>query len=134
MTNLIFSTWKTIKIETTENLQEVVKKKDLETEVELVVVSVSQLGFKDRSVRNDIYTRARELGLDLCSAEVRLKLHDIEDIGYPKGEWLVIATEPLDFSSLLNLEYGRGEHWIGARFEYPDYTWNCHDLFIFCRC
>ncbi|MCH8162645.1 MAG: hypothetical protein IIA99_00905, partial [Proteobacteria bacterium] len=41
-----------------------------ETEVDLVVVSVSELGFKDGATRADIYKRAKELGWELCSAEV----------------------------------------------------------------
>ena len=41
-----------------------------ETEVDLVVISVSELGFKYDGRYSDICTRAMEMGLKLCPAEV----------------------------------------------------------------
>ncbi len=121
----VFPTWKIIKL--------CAGSKE-EVEIELVVVSLTELGFKDRTTRKDIYIRAAELGLDLCPDGVISELRYLKNIGYPEGEWLVIAVEPINYSNLLNLKYGCGSHWLGARFEDFDYSWNCHDLFIFRRC
>ncbi|MBI4692031.1 MAG: hypothetical protein HY773_01110 [Candidatus Terrybacteria bacterium] len=41
-----------------------------ETEVELVKMTVAELGFKDSATRKDIYERAIEFGLKLCPNEV----------------------------------------------------------------
>ena len=41
-----------------------------ETEADLVVVSVAELGFPNGATRQDIYRRAQELGLMLCPPEV----------------------------------------------------------------
>lgn len=76
---------------------------ETETEVELVVASVAELGFKDGATRKDIYVRAQELGLDLCPPEVGPQLR-LQYTDQPKGEWLVIAMEPItDSDGSLNL-------------------------------
>ncbi|MCX6722178.1 MAG: hypothetical protein NTY04_03235 [Candidatus Staskawiczbacteria bacterium] len=41
-----------------------------ETEVDLVAVTVAELGFKDGADRKDVYAKAQQLGLQLCPAEV----------------------------------------------------------------
>lgn len=71
-----------------------------EVGVDLVVVIVRDLGFKDvaHGVRRDVlYARALELGLQLCPAEVgpalRLLYKD-----QPRGEWLCIGMEPITVS------------------------------------
>src|SRR3989344_2730916 len=64
------------------------------TTLELVVVSVAELGFLEGATFAQIVERARQLGLELCPAEVgpalRLAYKD-----QPKGEWLRIAMEPV---------------------------------------
>ena len=68
-----------------------------ETEVDLVIVSVAELGFKDGAKLKDIYTRAKEKGLQLCPNEVgpQLRLQYIDQL---KGEWLVVGMEPIAVS------------------------------------
>ncbi len=44
------------------------------TEIDLVLVTVAELGFKSGATRQDIYKRAQELGLELCPAAVALEL------------------------------------------------------------
>lgn len=109
---------------------------EAETEVELVNVSVAELGFKGRATRADIYKRAQELGLDLCPAEVGPQLR-LQYKDQPKGEW-VVAMEPIsDSNGDLRVFYvGRdddGEQWLGAHFGYPDSVWAGGHRFVFVR-
>ncbi|MDO8664011.1 MAG: hypothetical protein Q7K44_00445, partial [Candidatus Liptonbacteria bacterium] len=67
---------------------------DTETEVDLVNVSVAELGFKNGAPRKDIYERAVSLGLELCPNEVGPQLR-LQYTDQPKGEWLRIAMEPI---------------------------------------
>lgn len=67
---------------------------DEETEMDLVVLSVAELGFKDGAYRKDIYKRALKLGLELCPAEVGPQLR-LQYKDQPMDEWLRIAMEPI---------------------------------------
>lgn len=66
-----------------------------ETEVNLVIASVADLGFGDEGASlTAIHARARTLGLELCPAEIGPQLR----LGYlnqPVGEWLHIAMTPI---------------------------------------
>jgi len=65
------------------------------TDVDLVVVSVAELGFNDSASLADIYRRAGELGLELCPAEAAplLRLQYTEQ---PMGEFLNVAMRPVE--------------------------------------
>lgn len=65
-----------------------------DTEVDLVVVTVSQLGFREGATRENIYKRAHELGLSLCPAEVGPQLR-LAYKDQPQGEWCLIGMEPI---------------------------------------
>ena len=72
-------------------------------EVELKVMSVAELGFKAWTKYSDICAKIKELGYELCPAEVgpalRMAYKD-----QPLGEWLRIAMEPLvDSGGVLNV-------------------------------
>lgn len=106
------------------------------TEVELVVASVVELGFKDGATRKDIYVRAQELGLDLCPPEVGPQLR-LQYTDQPKGEWLVIAMEPIAVSdgdlSLFVVGHDDDARWLKAYYGYPDYFWGGDGRFVFLR-
>lgn len=65
-----------------------------EQEVDLVKLTVAELGFKQGARRDQIYDRARELGLELCPAEVSPQLR-LQYNNQPNGEWIRIAMEPI---------------------------------------
>src|SRR5690348_6126097 len=87
---MIFKIWKTIKIGTLKDVHEIrrsfernhkmgfnarfvidnMKISETEEEVNLVVASAKELGFKSGAVYADICERALELGLDLCPDEI----------------------------------------------------------------
>jgi hypothetical protein len=110
-----------------------------ETEVELVVLTVEELGFKDGATRKDIYDRALERGLALCPAEVgpqlRLQYND-----QPSGEWLVVAMEPITGSAgsdgdlrVFGVARDSGDVWLNANYGNPDNFWNADNRFVFVR-
>jgi hypothetical protein len=61
----------------------------------LVVLAVSELGFEEEGASlADIYARARQLGLELCPAEVGPELR-LQYLNQPLGEFLHIAMAPI---------------------------------------
>ena len=65
------------------------------TEVNLAVLSVADLGFGGKGAsRAEIYRRAAQLGLGLCSVEVAPQLQ-LQYMDQPLGEFLHIAMEPV---------------------------------------
>jgi hypothetical protein len=58
-----------------------------ETEVDLVAPSVKELGFNDGAYYKEICTKALELGLELCAAEVGPALRLVYK-DQSRGEWL----------------------------------------------
>jgi hypothetical protein len=62
--------------------------------IDLVVVSVAQLGFPRDASRAAIFARAKELGLQLCPPEVGPLLR-LQYVDQPIGELLRIAMEPV---------------------------------------
>ncbi len=67
---------------------------DREVEVDLVKVSVSDLGFKHGAYRPDIDVQVFEVGLRFCPAEVGPQLR-LEYRDQPKREWCTVWMEPI---------------------------------------
>jgi hypothetical protein len=107
-----------------------------ETELDLVVVSVAELGFKNGATREQIYARAKELGLDLCPAEVgpQLCLQDKDQIN---REWWVVAMEPITDSDgsleLFRVRRDGSGLWLRSCYASPGYVWDADDRFVFSR-
>ncbi len=107
-----------------------------EIEVELVRMTVAELGFKSGATRKNIYERALELGLKLCPNEVgpalRLQYKD-----QPMNEWLLIAMEPITDSdgglSVFEAERRSGGLWLYGTSALPDFFWNADSQWVFLR-
>jgi hypothetical protein len=65
-----------------------------EEKIDLVKVSVAELGLTATTPLRDIYARAFEVGLKLCPNEVGPRLR-IEYTDQPYGEWLRVAMEAI---------------------------------------
>lgn len=105
-----------------------------QTTLDLVVVTVTDLGFKDGAMRKDIYERAQELGLALCPAEVGPQLR-LQYKDQPNGKWFHIAMEPI-IDSVGNLRVFRVEHvgsalWLLVYFGNPDLFWLGSSRWVF---
>lgn len=145
-----FKVWKTIKLgmdpKTADDFRKAIKNKGMrigdyangilgkpqftvaaeETKVDLVIVSVAELGFKDGAKREDIYARAQELGLQRCPSEVGPQLR-LQYADQPKGEWLVIGMEPITDSDghlgLFDVGHDGGGLWLDSYCGSPDDFW-----------
>lgn len=107
-----------------------------EIELDLIIVSASELGFKNGATREKIYDRVKELGLELCPVEVgpQLRLQYADQL---TGEWLLIGMEPIrDPNSglvvFLVAHDGVGL-WIDSDVGDLDGVWNADNWWVFVR-
>ena len=100
----------------------------------LVRVSVKDFGFSGKATTDQIYMKAKELGLELCPAETgpnfRLKYND-----QPMNECIYIGMKQIsDRSSppcvflVLHLDDGL---WLHGRDAEPSYAWDGSSMFVF---
>ncbi len=105
-----------------------------EVQLDLVLVTVAELGFKDGARRDAIYARAIELGLELCPAEVgpalRLAYQD-----QPYREWIRVAMEPIadsdDDLMVFGVDLDDGERWLGGYYGDPGFFWDAGRRWVF---
>jgi hypothetical protein len=106
------------------------------TDVDLVLVRVSDLGFDDAARVADIHRRAGELGLELCPAEVAPLLR-LAYLDQPVGEFLNVAMHPIaayggDPVALSVANAGTGPLLLGGEGR-PDLLMNWRAQFVFVR-
>lgn len=108
---------------------------DTAMDVELVNVSVAELGFADGATLLDIQAKADKLGLDPCPAEVGPQLR-LQYADQPKGEWLIIAMKPIAGSRgrlrVFRVGHDGGGRWLDG-YGSPDYFWDGYGRFVFVR-
>ncbi|MEI6420233.1 MAG: hypothetical protein WCO30_01240 [bacterium] len=152
--------WKTIKLGTFKNVDEIrkalkagrhsisdwaknilgkpaFKVSETEQDVELVNISVEELGFKEGARYADICKRALEFGLNQCPAEVGPQLR-LQFKDQPKGTYVVVAMEAIadsngDLSVFYLKRYDDGECCLLANYGHADYVWDAHYRFVFLR-
>ena len=105
-----------------------------ETELELVITSVAELGFKKVAKYSDICDRIKELGYDLCPAEVGPQLR-LQYKNQPNGEWLRVAMEPIEDSDgdlrVFHVKRDDDDLWLSTHYGNPDRVWYPEDVFVF---
>jgi len=107
-----------------------------ETEVDLVRVTVGELGFKKGAQRDQIYERAKELGFELCPPEVGPQLR-LQYQDQPDGEWIFVAMEPILASGggpeVFLMERDGSELWLRSFWGPPGSFWGAGRQWVFCR-
>lgn len=106
-------------------------------DVDLVKVTVGELGFKEGATNSQINERAKELGLELCPNEVGLQLR-LQYKDQPKGEWILVAMEPIvdsdDRLMLFLVERGDdGVSYLGGYHGHPGLYWRANVRLVFVR-
>jgi len=109
------------------------------TEIELVILSVGDMGFKNGATRREIYERAIKLGLDLSPAQVGLEMRlQYKKDRQPKGEYLLIGMEPIaDAYGHLEVfsvdRYSDGKSWLHTNSGLPGLQWRTDTQWVFVR-
>jgi hypothetical protein len=107
-----------------------------EIEIDLVVASAGDLGLKHNPAYNDICTRAVEMGLQLCPAEVGAAL-PLVYYDQPGGETLYIAMEAVTdrFGGRVIFAIACKNYWVWLRCMggEPNDRWPAHCSFVFVR-
>lgn len=102
--------------------------------VDLVALTVGELGFSESATYREICDQATKLGLELCPPEVGPQLR-LQYLDQPHGEWLIIAMEPItDSDGRLDVFDVRRNDlgcWLYTAFGYPDYPWDAGRHFVF---
>lgn len=102
--------------------------------VDLVRLTAKDLGFDQGATTDQIYQRAKELGLELCPAEVgpqyRLAYKD-----QPMGDWFVVAMKPIadrdDYPDVFGVGRSDDGLWLYYSWADPAYHWNSDRSFVF---
>ena len=108
---------------------------DTEATLDLVRVSVKELGLKDGASTSEIYAAAERYGLSLCPAEVAPQLW----LQYPdllsRGECSLVAMEAIVDSNGPRFVFRLGHHddgrWLYANGGRPDRRWDGNDRWVF---
>jgi hypothetical protein len=107
-----------------------------EVELDLVVVTIGELGFNEGARRDKIYARVIELGLQVCPAEVGPALR-LAHKDQPRGEWLRIGMEPITDSDgglgVFEVDDDNDVRWLHSFNVYPDIVWHADRRWVFVR-
>lgn len=106
------------------------------TTVELVVKSVKDLGFEMSATLDQIYAKAKEIGLELCPAEVGHQFLLQYGNQLALGEWITVGMEPIVVSDgdpfvFSVARYGDGS-WLYGYYAGPVDHWRSDDCWVFC--
>lgn len=108
----------------------------VQREVELVRLTVADLGFMNLTQYDEICKKAKQLGLELCPPEVgpllRLALPN-----QPMGDWIKVAMQALRNSDgnprIFDVAHGGGGRWLHATYGGHGRRWDPGDSFVFLR-
>ncbi len=98
---------------------------------ELVQFTVGELGLKDGTTTDEIYAKAKELGLELCPAEVGPQLR----LQYEGGDWKMIAMKQISdrrgSPDVFGLDLNGDGLWLDSAWAEPDRGWHAGNRFVF---
>lgn len=118
-----------------------VKFSETETQIDLVIITVAELGLENGARRNEIYARAIEFGFGLCPTEVGPALRQ-QYPDQPYGESICVAMDPIAVSDgsngldgylwVLEVACDSAGRWLDSgRRGYPVICWNADDRWVF---
>jgi hypothetical protein len=99
-----------------------------------VRLKVSDLGFTSSPTQDQIYQKAKDLGLELCPAEAGLHLR-LKYKDQPMKEWLYMGMKPITGSNdrpyVFELYRFGGSPWLDVNWANPDSTSDLKNWFVF---
>ena len=121
-----------------ENILKKIPLAQTETEIELVLIPATKLGFNKAASRDLIYNRAKELGLDIVPAEVGPQLR-LQYADQPMNKWIAIAMEPIadlrDHPNIFILSHPTDSRclWLRVVYGHTSDMWNPYNYWVFTR-
>ena len=109
-----------------------------QTSIDLVIVSVAELGFPNGATLKQIYKAALKKGYLLCPPEVgpQLRLQYAKD-DQPLDEWLIIAMEPIadsdGYLNVFNVVRDEGDLWLYSSYGGPGNFYDPESRLVFRR-
>jgi hypothetical protein len=103
-------------------------------EADLVRLSVADLGFSNGTTIEEVYAKAKELGLSLCSAEVgpryRLSYKDqpMNELEYIGMEQIAVSV---GYPFVFHVSHDDNGLWLGGRWASPGFRWYPLHGFVF---
>ena len=102
--------------------------------VDFVLASPQDLGFTKMTTTDELYARAKVLGLDLCEAEDGLTIRKLYS-DQPDGEVIWIAMKQITDSDghpyVFGLGRVGGSVWLSGRLARPSGQWDLDDRVVF---
>ncbi len=119
------------------------RNKDFETkatpeDLSLIRLTVADLGFSDGATTDEIYAKAKSLGLKLCPSETGqyLLLKYKNHISYDSSEWFYIGMKPISdadgYKNIFVLGMDGNDSFLSARPAGSDDGWSIDRKFAFC--
>ncbi|MFH1749819.1 MAG: hypothetical protein ABH837_02935, partial [bacterium] len=111
---------------------------DHPTPIDLVIITVADLGFPKGAKYRDICAQAQKVGLLLCPLEVGPLLFLLYAMDQPKGGSLSIATElpsgtpPGDYIGIFSITHNDLGHILYPHCGDPDNVWQNSCQIVFC--
>ncbi len=107
---------------------------DIETLVDLVLISSSDIGLKNGATRKNFYNRVYELGLELCPPELGPQLR-LQYPDQPHDELIIIGMEPIvgrgGHLNIFGLSHDDSGCWINAYISHPNNWYDTTRHFVF---
>ena len=127
------------KINISDYVKQMMDSKDFITskkqeQINLIRLTVRDLGFPNSATTQEIYNKAEELGLELCPAETGPNLR-LNYLDQPLGDWFWIAMKQIadavgdPYVFYLNRD-GDGL-WLDDNWNSPEHRWNSDDEIVF---
>ena len=102
--------------------------------IDLVYLKVADLGLTGIVRTDEIYERAKQLGLDLCPSEVGPQMR-LDYVDQPAKEYLYIGTQQIVASDgnsrVFQLSRDGEELWLDGHWAHPERQWNPDGQFVF---
>lgn len=100
--------------------------------INLIRLKVKDLGFTKNPTTEELYAKAKELGLELCPAEtgphLRLKYEKVFKREQPMNEYLYTAMKQISDSDgnplIFDIHRHGGGFWLGDRWTHPTSEWD----------